>query len=57
MKLVDRLKAEGSTILSFESLCGALPSPEFADNPMGYKFTWSPIGAMRAGNNPAVFIE
>lgn len=24
---------------------------------MGYKFSWSPIGAMRAGNNPAQFIK
>jgi saccharopine dehydrogenase-like NADP-dependent oxidoreductase len=24
---------------------------------MGYKFSWSPVGAMRAGNNPAVFIK
>jgi alpha-aminoadipic semialdehyde synthase len=27
MRIIDELKAEGSTILEFESLCGALPSP------------------------------
>lgn len=34
-----------------------MPSPDFCDNPLGYKFSWSPIGAFRALNNKAVFIN
>jgi saccharopine dehydrogenase-like NADP-dependent oxidoreductase len=34
-----------------------LPSPVNCDNPLGYKFTWSPIGAFRALKNKAVFID
>ena len=26
------------------------------DNPLGYKFTWSPIGALRAAKNDARYI-
>lgn len=34
-----------------------MPSPTNCDNPLGYKFTWSPIGAFRALKNKAVFID
>ena len=30
----------------FKSYCGGLPSPEASDNPLGYKFSWSPRGAL-----------
>ena len=38
-------------------MCGGLPSPEFCDNPLGYKFTWSPIGAFLALKNDAKYLE
>jgi saccharopine dehydrogenase-like NADP-dependent oxidoreductase len=44
-------------IIEYESWCGGLPSPEFVDNPLGYKFTWSPIGAIGALRNDAKFLE
>merc|ERR1712037_48321 len=31
---------------SFVSFCGGLPAPECSDNPLGYKFSWSPRGAL-----------
>ena len=34
-----------------------MPSPSSCDNPLGYKFTWSPIGAFRALKNNAVYID
>lgn len=36
----------GGRITSFESFCGGLPAPEFSDNPLRYKFSWSPRGAL-----------
>ncbi len=28
------------------SYCGGLPAPEASGNPLGYKFSWSPRGAL-----------
>ncbi|KAI3443496.1 hypothetical protein Pfo_000161 [Paulownia fortunei] len=42
-------------IKSFTSYCGGLPSPYAANNPLAYKFSWSPAGAIRAGRNPAMY--
>lgn len=32
-------------------------SPEACDNPLGYKFSWSPAGALGALKNPAKYIQ
>jgi alpha-aminoadipic semialdehyde synthase len=48
MKIVDDIHDRGGTITSFSSVCGGLPAPEFANNPLGYKFSWSPKGVIRA---------
>lgn len=57
MKIVHETEKEGGKILEYESWCGGLPSPDSCDNPLGYKFTWSPIGAFRALKNKAIFIK
>ena len=57
MKVVDEVHERGGTFLEYESWCGGLPSPSCCNNPLGYKFTWSPIGAFRALKNPAQFIN
>ena len=57
MKIIHEVQKDGGKILEYQSWCGGLPSPDFCDNPLGYKFTWSPIGAFRALNNTAVFIQ
>lgn len=36
----------GGTIESFVSFCGGLPAPEHSNNPLRYKFSWSPRGAL-----------
>ncbi|HBH85883.1 MAG TPA: saccharopine dehydrogenase, partial [Bacteroidales bacterium] len=41
----------------FYSLCGALPAPEAADNPLKYKFTWSPKGVILASRNSALYLK
>ncbi|KAJ3340193.1 hypothetical protein HDU93_007283 [Gonapodya sp. JEL0774] len=57
MRIVDHAQKEGSTIDKVVSLCGGLVSPESSDNPLGYKFSWSPRGALTAALNPARFKE
>ncbi|KAJ8750761.1 hypothetical protein K2173_015942 [Erythroxylum novogranatense] len=55
MKMIDEAHARKGKIKSFTSYCGGLPSPAAANNPLAYKFSWSPAGAIRAGRNPATY--
>lgn len=57
MRIIDRVQDEGGTIEKFWSLCGALPAPRYADNPLGYKFTWSPEGVLLASMNDARYLD
>ncbi|KAH6597557.1 hypothetical protein BASA61_003126 [Batrachochytrium salamandrivorans] len=54
-QLFNQVKSEGGRITSFVSWCGGLPAPETSDNPLGYKFSWSPKGVLLAGLNSAKF--
>lgn len=56
-KLIDRVHSMHGQIVNFYSLCGALPAPEAADNPLAYKFTWSPRGVMSASLNSAHYLS
>lgn len=53
MKLIHEAQAAGGRVTSFISVCGGLPAPECANNPLGYKFSWSPRGALAAMRNAA----
>ncbi|TMW55077.1 hypothetical protein Poli38472_013839 [Pythium oligandrum] len=55
MKVIDEVKAHDGKIVSFSSVCGGLPAPEAADNPIGYKFSWSPRGVLTAALNAAQY--
>ncbi|CAD6249220.1 unnamed protein product [Miscanthus lutarioriparius] len=55
MKMIDEAHARKGKIKAFTSYCGGLPSPAAANNPLAYKFSWNPAGALRAGKNPAVY--
>jgi len=57
MRVIRRLRDEGSTLVSFRSCCGGLPAPEANTNPWGYKFSWSPRGVLAAGRNAARWLE
>ncbi|MBN1425110.1 saccharopine dehydrogenase NADP-binding domain-containing protein, partial [Candidatus Fermentibacteria bacterium] len=57
MRVIEAVKDGGGTVVSFRSYCGGLPSPDDNDNPLGYKFSWSPKGVVLAGTNSAKFIE
>ncbi|KAH9652965.1 alpha-aminoadipic semialdehyde synthase [Citrus sinensis] len=56
MKMINHAHVRKGKIKSFTSYCGGLPSPAAANNPLAYKFSWSPAGAIRAGRNPAIYL-
>ena len=43
-------------VKEFHSYCGGLPALECANNPLGFKFSWSPRGAIMSQMNSASFI-
>ncbi|MBG76931.1 MAG: saccharopine dehydrogenase [Pelagibacteraceae bacterium] len=54
--LVDELKKQnlGKIDVIYKSYCGGIPADE---NDFKYKFSWSPLGVLKALNNTAEFIE
>jgi alpha-aminoadipic semialdehyde synthase len=54
-QVFDDVKEKKGVITSFVSWCGGLPAPESSNNPLGYKFSWSPKGVLTAGLNSARF--
>jgi saccharopine dehydrogenase-like NADP-dependent oxidoreductase len=57
VKTIEAVKSEGGRIISFKSFCGGLISPESDNNPWGYKFTWSPMNVVLAGQGIARYIH
>jgi spermidine synthase len=53
VKTIDEVHQAGGKITGFLSYCGGLPAPESADNPLGYKFSWSSRGVLLALLNSA----
>ncbi|XP_042190877.1 alpha-aminoadipic semialdehyde synthase, mitochondrial isoform X2 [Callorhinchus milii] len=57
MKCIDDARDQGATIESYVSFCGGLPAPECSDNPLRYKFSWSPVGALLNTIRPATYLK
>jgi hypothetical protein len=57
MKIIHAVQNAGGKVASFMSYCGGLPAPEANDNPLGYKFSWSPKGVVMAGRNDARYLK
>ncbi|TMS06000.1 Alpha-aminoadipic semialdehyde synthase, mitochondrial [Larimichthys crocea] len=57
MECIDQAKADGCTVESYSSFCGGLPAPECSDNPLRYKFSWSPYGVLLNTISPAIFLK
>jgi saccharopine dehydrogenase-like NADP-dependent oxidoreductase len=57
MKIIHEVQKAGGKVVSFMSYCGGLPAPEANDNPLGYKFSWSPKGVVMAGRNDARYLK
>ncbi|OBZ72751.1 Saccharopine dehydrogenase [NADP(+), L-glutamate-forming] [Grifola frondosa] len=57
IKTIDEVHAKGGKVKEFHSYCGGLPAPECSDNPLGYKFSWSPRGGLLALLNSASYLS
>ncbi len=57
MAMIDDLKAGGYRILGFDSHCGGIPSRRAANNPLRYKFSWSPAGVLNAITRPSRYLR
>uniref|UniRef100_A0A1I8IE92 Saccharopine dehydrogenase n=1 Tax=Macrostomum lignano TaxID=282301 RepID=A0A1I8IE92_9PLAT len=57
MEAIESIKEHGGTVDSFLSYCGGLPAPEHSDNPLRYKFSWSPEGALLSTLNAARYLK
>ncbi|KAK4501292.1 hypothetical protein PRZ48_007099 [Zasmidium cellare] len=57
VKTISEVHQQGGKITGFWSYCGGLPAPEDSDNPLGYKFSWSPRGVLLAASNTAKFYK
>jgi saccharopine dehydrogenase (NADP+, L-glutamate forming) len=58
MAVIDRIKANGGELTSFESFTGGLIVPDTdPDNPWQYKFTWNPRNVVMAGQSTARYLH
>ncbi|MEA2071236.1 MAG: saccharopine dehydrogenase C-terminal domain-containing protein [Asgard group archaeon] len=57
MRVIHDIQENEGKVISFRSITGGLPAPQSKDNPLGYKFSWSPKGVILAGTNPAKYME
>ncbi|KAJ5927670.1 Saccharopine dehydrogenase [Penicillium verrucosum] len=57
IKTINEVHEKGGKVKEFYSYCGGLPAPECANNPLGFKFSWSPRGAILSQRNSASFLR
>jgi saccharopine dehydrogenase-like NADP-dependent oxidoreductase len=58
MQVLDKIKAQGGKITSFESFTGGLIAPETdPKNPWRYKFTWNARNVVVAGQSTAKYLH
>ncbi|KAM7182976.1 Saccharopine dehydrogenase / Homospermidine synthase [Rhypophila sp. PSN 637] len=57
VKTIGEVHEKGGQVLEFYSYCGGLPAPEASDNPLKFKFSWSPRGALLSQYNSATFYK
>jgi len=52
-RTIDHIHSNNGKVVSFRSLCGALPAPDANTNPWGYKLSWSPSSLIGASKRTA----
>ncbi|MBS1681882.1 MAG: saccharopine dehydrogenase NADP-binding domain-containing protein [Bacteroidetes bacterium] len=58
MQVINKIKAMGGQLFSFESFTGGLIAPETEpQNPWRYKFTWNPRNVVLAGQGTAKYLQ
>ncbi len=57
MQVIDEAHEKGEKIEALVSWCGGIPAPEASNNPLGYKFSWSPMAVLTAVSNDAQYLS
>lgn len=57
LELIKDIHEKGGSIESLISYCGGLPAPEYSNNPLRYKFSWSPRGVLANTVSPAKYLN
>ena len=57
MAIIHGVRRDGGEVVSFQSYCGGLPAPDADNNPLRYKFSWSPAGVLGAATNDARYLK
>ncbi|KAK1715659.1 saccharopine dehydrogenase [Colletotrichum lupini] len=57
IRIIDEVHSKGGKIKEFHSYAGGLPDPECSNNPLRFKFSWSPRGSLLAQLNPASYFQ
>ena len=57
MQVIDEAHEKGEKVEALVSWCGGIPAPEASNNPLGYKFSWSPMAVLSAVQNDAVYLS
>lgn len=57
MQIIDEAHEDGEKIEAFVSWCGGIPATDDNDNPLGYKFSWNPKGAILVLLNQADYLR
>ncbi|TQV76981.1 saccharopine dehydrogenase [Aliikangiella marina] len=57
MQTIDEAHEKGLKVEALVSWCGGIPAPEANNNPLGYKFSWSPMAVLSAVSNDAHYLS
>lgn len=57
MQVIDEAHENGLQVEALVSWCGGIPAPEANNNPLGYKFSWSPMAVLSAVSNDAHYLR
>ncbi|HNZ67420.1 MAG TPA: saccharopine dehydrogenase C-terminal domain-containing protein, partial [Planctomycetota bacterium] len=57
MKTIHEVQKKGGKVVGYSSYCGGLPALASNNNPFQYKFSWSPVGVVKAAKNGARFLR
>ncbi len=57
LQIVHDIENRGGNITAIRSFTGGLIAPESDNNPWNYKFTWSPINVVLAGQGTAQYLK
>jgi len=56
-QVIDEAHENGEEVEALVSWCGGIPAPDANDNPLGYKFSWSPMAVLLAVGNEAKYLR